>query len=173
MYPLKRMIFHSFLFVDQRVTSPDRGRLMVSGSTSSNVDGRWVARGHTGTKVIDGDVVQYGLGLSTTMAWESWGMELGVGVFLGEWYQYRRTEPSFNAWFYQPSKNGDILIRLGYKFGIASSNEHSYGINGPRFFLNFGEASDSRVHNWVSFPHCLRSCSIEMIGKLWMDLGKE
>lgn len=47
-----------------------KGRLMVSGSTSSNVDGRWVARGHTGTKVIDGDMVQYGLGLSTTMAWE-------------------------------------------------------------------------------------------------------
>ena len=50
---------------------------MVSGSSSSNVDGRWVARGHTGTKVIDGEVVQYGLGLSTTMAWEAWAMEVG------------------------------------------------------------------------------------------------
>ena len=47
------------------------GRMMISGSSSSNVDGRWLARGHTGTKVIDGDVVQYGTGLSTTLAWES------------------------------------------------------------------------------------------------------
>jgi hypothetical protein len=58
---------------------------MVSGSTSSNVDGRWVARGHTGTKVIDGYMVQYGLGLSTTMAWESWVWNGGWGwSFFGE-----------------------------------------------------------------------------------------
>ena len=28
---------------------------MVSASSSSNVDGRWVARGHTGSKRIDGE----------------------------------------------------------------------------------------------------------------------
>ena len=70
-----------------QLSDPDRfrGRLMVSGSTSSNVDGRWVARGHTGTKVIDGDMVQYGLGLSTTMAWESWVSNGGCGwSFFGE-----------------------------------------------------------------------------------------
>jgi len=47
-----------------------QGPSMVSASSSSNVDGRWVARGHTGSKRIDGEAVQYGRGLSTTLVWE-------------------------------------------------------------------------------------------------------
>ena len=51
---------------------------MVSASSSSNVDGRWVARGHTGSKRIDGEAVQYGRGLSTTLVWDAWRLTVAL-----------------------------------------------------------------------------------------------
>ena len=43
---------------------------MIVSSSSSNVDGRWISRGYAGQKLIDGEHVQYGAGLSTTLVWE-------------------------------------------------------------------------------------------------------
>eukprot|EP00437_Effrenium_voratum_P000794 CAMPEP_0181432056 /NCGR_PEP_ID=MMETSP1110-20121109/18570_1 /TAXON_ID=174948 /ORGANISM="Symbiodinium sp., Strain CCMP421" /LENGTH=511 /DNA_ID=CAMNT_0023555447 /DNA_START=102 /DNA_END=1637 /DNA_ORIENTATION=- len=78
-------------------------RAMLAESTSSNMDGRWTSRAHAGAKLIDGEKVQYGQGLTTTLSWE--GLNTFSIDIMGERRKARLVDDSI-VW-----SDGDIWTR--------------------------------------------------------------
>ncbi|CAK9118562.1 unnamed protein product [Durusdinium trenchii] len=93
-----------------------KSRMMIVSSSSSNVDGRWISRGYAGQKLIDGEHVQYGAGLSTTLVWEglnSFSIDVG-----GERRRARLIDDSL-VW-----NDGDVWTRDPRETRTVKPKEH-------------------------------------------------